>query len=114
MKRRHDTCDFYLCKSQKEYISYYKCIKRVCRVGTNSVVIMSAIRVSSEELKGDLEKLQNALQTLCSLNINYSSMISSIRVKYDRVLNGWIKSKRTETIHVEDTISRNVIVDQNS
>ena len=52
---------------------------------------MSVSKVSSEELKGDHEKLENALQTLRNSNIHFSSMIGRparygvcIRLLYQR------------------------------
>ena len=79
------------------------------------LIAMSESRVSAEELEGDLEKLQYAMQTLLNSNLKYSSLISNMRDKYGRVFKLWVKSKHSkpsETI-LEDTKSKKIIVDQN-
>ena len=75
---------------------------------------MSGHRISVEELKGELQKLQNAFLKLYSINKKNSSMLIDTRHKYDELLRRWSKSKRSLTeIFMVDTNSATIIMEQN-
>ena len=73
---------------------------------------MAAIRVSDEELKADLEKLETYLSSLCKLNVNSSSKVNEMKDKYVKILKRWFKLKKTKNYFSEDLKTSDIICDQ--
>ena len=74
---------------------------------------MPEVRVSPEELDADLEKLSRIITKLFNADIDYSSVIDDMRLKYDRVLATWLKTKTMKASIEEDKKSTSIIAQQN-
>ena len=77
------------------------------------IVNMAASRVSGEELRSDLDRLQVALENLDS-DLNQSTIITDMRDRYLRIYNLRMKSKNwLESKIYEDIKTGTIIKEQN-